>query len=80
MARGWESKGVEAQQEEAEERRKQAAAPPPDPAVLERERKRESLQLTRTRVLGDLQRACHPRHRGQLEAALAHIDQQLAEL
>jgi hypothetical protein len=47
-----------------------------DPAATER----HSLELSRTRVLKDLDGATHPRCREQLEAALRHLDQKLAEL
>lgn len=74
MARGWESKDIESQQELREEARQ----PVREMTALERER--QSLQLTRKRVAGDLARATHPRHRLQIESALAHLDAQLARL
>jgi hypothetical protein len=79
MARGWESKDIEAQQE-LRPTRGMTNKPPLTALQLEVERKRAVLLLSRTRVLGDLQRACHARHRGQLEAALAHVDAELAAL
>ena len=79
MARGWESKSVESQMEAAEER-----AAPKKPAMsaaqLALRAKRESLELTRTRVLSDLQTACNSRYRAQLQAALRHVEAQLVEL
>jgi hypothetical protein len=80
MARGWESKDVESQQELAEERRRLAAQPKPSDAEIERQRAVEKLELDRRRVLNDLERARHPRHREQLQQALAHVDAQLATL
>lgn len=77
MARGWESKDVESQQELAEERRRLASAARPSPEELARRQEIESLKLSRTRVAADLERATHPRHRVQLEAALAHLDERL---
>jgi hypothetical protein len=41
---------------------------------------RKSLELSRTRVLKDLETATHPRRRAQLEAALHHLEVKLAEL
>lgn len=79
MARGWESKDVESQIEEREATRA-AKQRQRSPAEIERERKRDSLLLTRTRLLTELQAACNPRYRAMKEQALAHIDQQLAEL
>ncbi len=81
MARGWESKDIESQQELNLEYR-QALRHPAAALADERELalKRESLLLTRTRVLHDLERASHPRHRAQLELALAHLEGQLSGL
>lgn len=81
MARGWESKSVESQIDSA-----QAARALRNQALLksaedvQRESKVDSLLLSRTRVMHDLQTACNPRYRGQLEQALAFLDQQIAEL
>jgi hypothetical protein len=80
MSRGWESKDVESQMEEAALKR---AAPRQTPRTAEQlriETERESLQLSRTRVLTDLEAATHPRRREQLESALRHLDQKLANL
>lgn len=77
MARGWESKDVESQQELAEERRRLASVPQLTVAEKLRKQEIESLQLSKTRVLTDLARATHPRHRVQLEAALAHLEERL---
>lgn len=80
MARGWESKSIESQIESAEHRHSRPAQPPMTPDQLTRLRERESLQLSRTRVLRDLQAATNPRYRETLEAALLHLDQKLAAL
>jgi len=79
MARGWESKSVEEQQEAAASRREKAP-PPPDPAALAIRQKRASLELSKVRVLHDLEAAVHPRWRQQLQAALKHLEDQLALL
>lgn len=47
---------------------------------IERESKMHGLMLSRTRVLNDIQGACNPRYRQQLEQALAYLNQQIAEL
>lgn len=81
MARGWESKSVESQIESAAEFRKAAAASAQvtaEQVTLERER--NMLQLSRTRVLHDLEGATNERYREQLEAALQHLDNKLAAL
>lgn len=74
MARGWESKDIESQQELREVSRR------PAQIMSERERELQSLELTRVRVAADLARATHPRHRMQVEDALAHLDAQIARL
>lgn len=74
MARGWESKDVESQIESRE--RERAADRPLTPA----DRKRQQLELNRARILRELQSACHPRFRGQLEAELAFLDSELSKL
>lgn len=80
MSRGWESKDVESQMEEAASRRAAAKQTPPTPEQLRIKSERESLELSRKRVLGDLEAATHPRRREQLESALRHLEQKLAAL
>jgi hypothetical protein len=78
MARGWESKSVEDQQQDAGARRPAAAAI--DPAEAARRTERATLQLARTRALADLQQACAPAHRSMLEAAIRDLDARIAQL
>jgi hypothetical protein len=78
MARGWESKSIEDQQQEAQ--RPKTAAPPIDPAQAARAAERATLQLARTRALADLQQACAPAHRAMLEHAIRDLDQKIALL
>ena len=78
MARGWESKNVEAQQADRESSRQ--AQRPMTPAEQQRAQRRIALDLARARASADLERATHPAHRAMLTAALADIDQQLAAL
>ena len=81
MARGWESKSVESQIDSADAPRQvNAAAFRPDPKTVQLQYKRDSLLMSRTRVLHDIQSACNPRYRAQLEAALSYLDQELAKL
>lgn len=80
MARGWESKPVEAQIEAATAERGKAGRRPMSPAEAERFRRREGLSLSRTRVLQELSEARSERYRAMLEAALAKLDGDLAEL
>jgi hypothetical protein len=81
MARGWESKSVESQIESAGELRKAAAAAAQFTSEqIGKQRERDSLLLSRTRVLHDLDAATNPRYREQLQAALKHLDNKLAAL
>jgi hypothetical protein len=79
MARGWESKSVEQQQEERSAERKTAGAPP-SPDEQRRSRKREGLVLSRGRLTQQLQAASNPRHREMLEQAIAELENQLSSL
>ena len=78
MARGWESKSVEAQQDEASRARQ--VKPVLTPAQLVSLDRRRTLELTRSRLVGDLSRAAAPQHRAMLERALAEIDAELEKL
>jgi hypothetical protein len=80
MARGWESKSVEAQIELAESRRSLKRAVVINAKEAERIKKRESLLMSRTRVVHDLESANNPRYREILLAALKHLDEKLAEI
>lgn len=80
MSRGWESKDVESQQEEAAARRAAGRVIPPTPEEIRPKTERQSLELSRTRVLKDLDTATHPRRREQLRAALEYLERKLAEL
>jgi hypothetical protein len=75
VARGWESKSVEAQPFDASENRQATTTPRnDDPAQAER----QTLMLARTRALADLQLACAPAHRAMLEQAIAALDERIA--
>ena len=78
MARGWESKSVEAQQEEASRPAVKGAGN--FPAELERADRRRTLELMRKRALDDLSRATAPAHRQMLEHGIAALDEELAKL
>ena len=79
MARGFDSKFVEAQQEEAQ-RRSTPAKPEMTPEARIREQQRRALELTRTRTQQDLNRAINPAHRQMLEEAIAALDRQIDQL
>ena len=78
MARGFDSKFVEAQQEEAT--REKVTRPPMTSEQRAAEGRRQALQLSRARAAGDLDRATVPAHRRMLEAAIKALDDQLATL
>jgi hypothetical protein len=78
MARGWESKSVEAQQEEATRAgTKRRASTPEELAADDR---RRALELMRKRAVDDLSRATIAAHQHMLEQAIAALDAQLAKL
>jgi hypothetical protein len=79
MARGWESKSVEQQQEERFDQSKTARRPL-SPEEQKRNRKREGLLLSRERLSQELQAAVNPRRRQMLEQAIAELDTQLTSL
>ena len=78
MARGWESKSVEAQQEEATREAAAAPARPLAQADIERLGAKRTLELARARTLADLRVATVPAHRTMLERTLAALDAELA--
>jgi hypothetical protein len=80
MARGWESKSVADQIDAVADRQMAAQKKLVTESDLERTRKRDSLLLSRTRILHDIEAARNPRYHAQLEKSLAVLDQQLAAL
>jgi hypothetical protein len=78
LARGWESKSVEAQQDAAQSQQKVGRPLTREEAA--RQAERATLMLARTRALADLQQACAPAHRAMLEQAIADLDRRLAAL
>jgi len=81
MARGWESKSVEAQIDMAASNNRRAIIEEtPDPVKVERIRQKENILLSRTRVARELKQVQNPRYRELLNKALADLDAQLAAL
>ena len=78
MARGWDSKSVEAQQEEATRAELRRRATTPEQLALED--RRRTLELMRKRAEDDLSRATVAAHRHMLEQAIASLDTELARL
>lgn len=80
MARGWESKSVEDQISEAEAEKALRSKPFLSLAERELETRKQSLQLSRSQILGRIKQARNARYRAQLEAALDHVERQLREI
>jgi hypothetical protein len=80
MARGWESKDVEAQVESKDGKSSSSGHGSKSPEQQLHEQDIQQLQLSRTRIVNDLKSATHPNHRKSLEAALAHLDKKIADL
>ena len=77
MARGWESKSIEQQQEEMAEQRQPKGVPlSKDEQKINRQI--EGLRLCRERLAQQLLAATSPRHRQMLEQSIAELDRQLA--
>jgi hypothetical protein len=80
MARGWESKSVEAQIDAAESRASAKIRKPIAAKELETLRRRESLVLSRTRIVREMESARNPRYRDLLKKSLAGLDAQIAAM
>jgi hypothetical protein len=82
MARGWESKAVEDQQQEAEERARRKEAGDEELSSEERARREQlgSLQLSRARTLTQLEQATRPAHREMLQRTLRALEAEIDEL
>ena len=76
MARGWESKSVESQQ--GESRAKSRGKRTQD--EIERDQRRHTLEMSRRRIAKELETTKSAMRRSSLEAALKHLDEQLAKL
>lgn len=77
MARGWESKSIETQQEEAA-RASRSGGRDATPAEREAAAARRTLELARARVESDLRRARTPAHREMLQRALDDLERRLS--
>jgi hypothetical protein len=78
MARGWESKSVESQIEDADSRSERGAALTPEQREIEQ--KRRGLELSRRRVLQDIETTRSAVRRASLEQALAFLDEEIRKL
>ena len=81
MARGFESKSVESNRQDAEdERASRGRGKRIDIHEIERRQKREGLELSRRRIVHELDAAKNERRRESLRAALAHLDGELSKM
>ena len=81
MARGWESKSVAAQIDSAENQRHRAGKEDPlSPERLTIIRRKETVLLSRTRIVRELESSQNPRYRALLQKALADLDAQLLDI
>lgn len=78
MARGWESKSIESQQDDARSK----AEPKHRLTALERdvESRKQALQLARSRTLEQIHSTENPRYKNLLEQTLKGLDEQLGKL
>ena len=80
MARGWESKAVADQIEEGESRRQQ----PSKTEVTKEQRvlkeRLDSLKLSKSRLLQQLEHARHPAHRNVLLNGLKAVEREIEEI
>lgn len=78
MARGWESKSVESQIEDAGSRSDRGESLTPEQRELKQ--KRGGLELSRRRVLQEIETTRSALRRASLEHALAFLDEELRKL
>lgn len=78
MARGFESKSVESQQEEAQ--RTKTVRPELSPEEKERETRRAGLKLALAQTQSEMGAACQPAHREMLKLRLDAIRAQIEGL
>ncbi|HWW60809.1 MAG TPA: hypothetical protein VN181_05515, partial [Thermoanaerobaculia bacterium] len=71
MARGWESKSVESQQDAVLSEQKKESATAEE---LEKKQRRESLDLSRRRIRHELEATTSDARKTQLQAALKYLE------
>ena len=79
MARGWESKSIESQQDDRAADAAAKARSQVSPEDAARLAKRRTLELALARANADLKVATHPSHRQMLESAIAALTTQLEQ-
>jgi hypothetical protein len=80
MARGWESKAVADQIEEGESRPAPVEKGQVSPEQRRLKERLDSLRLSKSRLLQQLERARHPAHRNVLLNGLKAVEKEIEEL
>lgn len=80
MARGWESKSVEAQMETAKENQPKEGTRPLNDDEKKARHERDSLKLSRAYVLHQIESSTNERYTESLRRALSEIDQKIAQM
>ena len=80
MARGWESKAVADQIEEGESRQRQPSKTETTREQRMLKERLDSLQLSRSRLLQQLEHARHPAHRNVLLNGLKALEREIEEV
>jgi hypothetical protein len=80
MARGWESKSVEAQMEESGAVMPAKKESTTTPEELQRHQKKAELKLSRSRVAQQLSESSNDRYSQMLRQALAELEAQITKL
>jgi TATA-binding protein-associated factor Taf7 len=80
MARGWESKAVADQIEEGESRQQQPSRTETTKEQRVLKERLDSLKLSRSRLLQQLEHARHPAHRNVLLNGLKAVEREIEEV
>jgi hypothetical protein len=80
MARGWESKAIADQIEEEESRQQRSSRVETSPEQRVLKERLDSLKLSRSRLLQQLERAIHPAHRNVLLNGLKAVEKEIEEV
>ena len=80
MARGWESKSVESQQEESAREPERRDTGPLTPEERARRERLASLELSRSRTFDQLERSTSAAHRSMLKRTLLALEREIAEI
>jgi hypothetical protein len=78
MARGFESKSVESQQEDSQ--RAKSVRPALTPVEVEKQARKAGLELALARTQAEMGAACRPAHREMLKLRLEAIEAQIRDL